>query len=57
MEVMFDMIAKHLTFSRILSAVHLVVSKTIAGCFIGKKLYNKTARRFPLGYCLAAEKK
>ena len=56
-EVIFDMIAKHLTFSRILSALHLVVSKMVSGCFIGRKLYKKTARRFPLGYCLTAEKK
>lgn len=57
LEVIFDIIAKHLKFSRLLSAVHLIVSKAVSRFFKEKKFYKKIARRFPLGYCLAAEKK
>lgn len=56
LEVVCDIIAKHLTFSIILSAVHLIVSKAVTGCFIGRMVFRKTARRFPLGYALVAEK-
>jgi SAM-dependent methyltransferase len=56
LEVVLDIIAKHLKFSRILSAVHLMMSKAVTRLFSGRKFINKTARRFPLGYCLVAEK-
>lgn len=56
LEVIFDIIAKHLKFSRILSAVHLVVSKAISRFFMGKTFYKKIVRKFPLGYCLVAKK-
>jgi SAM-dependent methyltransferase len=55
-EVILDIIAKHLSFSKILSALHLAVSKFLSRLLAGRKVYKKIARRFPLGYVLISEK-
>ena len=56
-EVLLDIIAKHLSFSNILSFIHLIFSKAIRRLISGRKFYRKLTRRFPLGYLLIAEKK
>jgi SAM-dependent methyltransferase len=55
-EVMLDIIAKHIGFSKILSHIHLFFSKAFINSIIGKKLSAKTSSKFPLGYCLVAQK-
>lgn len=55
-EVMMDIVAKHLAFSKALSAIHLSVARLFSRSWIGRKLTEKTCRHFPLGYCLVAEK-
>ncbi len=55
-EVMLDIIAKHIGFSKILSYLHLLFSKAFVSSIIGKKIFAKTSSKFPLGYCLVAQK-
>ncbi|MBI5142771.1 MAG: methyltransferase domain-containing protein [Nitrospirae bacterium] len=55
-EVLLDLIAKHLGFSRILSAIHLAIAKTTIGLRPFRKISAKTAAAFPLGYALVATK-
>jgi hypothetical protein len=55
-EVVFDIMAKHLAVSRILSAVHLFFARLLARSWPVKTLSARTARHFPLGYCLVAQK-
>jgi len=56
-EIILDIIAKHIVFSRILSAIHLFFSSVFINSSIGMKLSAKSSRKFPLGYCLIAQKK
>ena len=56
LEVLCDIIAKHVRFSMILSSVHLKASKALVRSFVGKFIFKKTAGQFPLGYCLVAKK-
>lgn len=55
-EVIINLIAKHLGFSRTLSYVTRVVGKTIMSLQICKSISLKTQRKFPLGYCVVAQK-
>ncbi len=55
-EVVLDIVAKHISFSRILSAVHLLLSNVFVKSFVGRKLSARTSRYFTPGYCLVARK-
>lgn len=55
-EVILDIVAKHLKFSKLLSAIHLTVSKCLSRLLRGRQFYRKITRKFPLGYCLIAQK-
>jgi len=55
-EVILDIIAKNLIFSKVLSNIHLFVSKLFIKSPLGKRISNSTLRKFPLGYCLVARK-
>lgn len=56
LEIILDIIAKHIDFSKILSAIHLSLSNLFINSWIGSKLSVKRPRRFPLGYCLVGQK-
>jgi SAM-dependent methyltransferase len=56
LEIIIDILAKLFSFSRIISFIHYHLSKIITKTFIAKKIFNMTAQRYPLGYCLVAEK-
>ena len=57
MEVIADITAKHLAFSRLASSAHLLLSKAIIKSPIGRGIAaTKTSQRFPLGYSLVAQK-
>jgi hypothetical protein len=55
-EIIFDIIAKQISFSKILSSMHLFLSNIFINSYFGKKISKKTYRHFPLGYCLIAQK-
>ena len=55
-EIILDIVGKHLSFSKIASEMHLVLSKIFIESHIGKKLSHRTSKNFPLGYCLIAQK-
>ncbi len=56
LEVILDIIAKQIVGSPILSSLHFKLSKSLVRSQIGSKLSDKTSKKFPLGYCLVAEK-
>lgn len=56
LEVFFDIIAKHISFSSFLSRINNLFGKLIINSFIGRKIYKITASKYPLGYCLVAQK-
>ena len=56
LEVLFDFIAKHVSFSVILSKLNYFLGKTMINSFLGKKIYSLTSSKYPLGYCLVAQK-
>lgn len=55
-EVLVTLIAKHLGFSRILSAINLGIGKLITSLSPVKRISELTKRKFPLGYCIVAQK-
>lgn len=55
-EVIMNIIAKHLSFSKIIAFSHLFVAKTIVNIPLSKYISRRTARKFPLGYGVVAEK-
>jgi len=55
-EVLIDFIAKHIRFSRILSAIHLLLGKAFVRSPINRMITAVTSQYFPLGYCLIAQK-
>ncbi len=55
-EVIGDVIAKNITFSRILSACHFFLCDVFIRSSIGQKISRATAQKFPLFYCVVAEK-
>jgi len=55
-EIIFDIIAKQISFSKILSLVHLFLSNIFINSYFGKRLSKKTCHHFPLGYYLIAQK-
>ncbi len=55
-EVMLDLIAKHIDFSKTLSTIFYFLSNIFMSSFIGKILSKKTSQKFPLGYYLIAQK-
>lgn len=56
LEVRFDITARLLGGSRVLSALHLALAGGITRSWIGRKARSATARKFPLGYALVAQK-
>ena len=56
LEIIIDILAKLFSFSKIISLMHYNFSKIITRTIIGKKIFNLTSGRYPLGYCLVAEK-
>lgn len=56
LEVILDIIAKQLVGSSFLSALHFRYSKALIQSRMGRRLSDKTSHKFPLGYCLVAEK-
>lgn len=55
-EIILDIVAKEIAFSKILSEIHLFLSKLCINFNVAMKLSNKTSRKFPLGYYLIAQK-
>jgi len=51
-DVVIDLVAKHLAFSRVFAALGTGLARVLAFPFRG--LARRTERRFPLGYCLVA---
>jgi SAM-dependent methyltransferase len=55
-EVILDIVAKNIAFSRALSHAHLMVSTRLISLSFVRRVSSKTSRLFPLGYCLVARK-
>jgi len=55
-EILVDFIAKHISFSSILSQMNYSIGKIISNSFIGKKIFSSTSTKYPLGYCLVVQK-
>ena len=55
-EVVFDVLAKHLEFSPMLSAIHLAIAKAFVRSRLGRRLSQSGRGAFPLGYTLVARK-
>ncbi len=55
-EVLSDLLAKHLTFSRLLSGCFYFICLFLLKLPFIRWWSRKTQRRFPLGYCLVAQK-
>jgi len=55
-EVFLDFIAKHLEWSVVFSKFHYWFSKVFLRSPIGRSWSKKTKHKYPLGYCLVAEK-
>ena len=56
LEIILDIIAKQIAGSSALSSVHFKLSKALIRSKIGSRISDKTSKKFPLGYCLVAEK-
>lgn len=56
LEIIIDITAKLFSFSRTISFFHYYFSRIIIKTFLAKKIFNITAQRYPLGYCLVATK-
>lgn len=56
LEIFFDFTAKHLSKFKVLSFLFYIFGKLFIRSFIGKKIYKITSSKYPLGYCLVAEK-
>ncbi|WP_233501761.1 methyltransferase domain-containing protein [Acaryochloris thomasi] len=56
LEVILDIMAKQLVGSSILSSLHFRLSKALIKSHMGRRRSDKTSHKFPLGYCLVAEK-
>jgi len=57
LEVILNIIAKLVKFSVIISKLHLSISKILVKSYIGRWMFKKTSAKYPLGYCLVAQKK
>jgi len=55
-EIMIDFIAKHISFSSFLSNLNFYLGRFVSRSFLGKKIYSLTSTKYPLGYCLVAQK-
>jgi hypothetical protein len=55
-EVIGDIIAKNITFSKILSTCHFFLCNVFVQSNIGQKISRATAQKFPLFYCVVAQK-
>jgi SAM-dependent methyltransferase len=55
-EIILDIVAKKLAFSKTASKLHLFFSKLFIHSAFGKKVSSRTSQDFPLGYCLVAQK-
>jgi SAM-dependent methyltransferase len=56
LEIIIDILAKLYSFSKIISLIHYHLSRIITRTILAKKIFRITAHRYPLGYCLVAEK-
>ncbi len=56
LEIIFDIIAKHISKFKIISKIHFILASVIINSFIGKKIFRLTASKYPLGYCMVVEK-
>jgi SAM-dependent methyltransferase len=56
LEIFFDFMAKHFSFSKVLSKINYWTGKFLINSFLGKKIYSLTSSKYPLGYCLIAQK-
>ncbi len=57
LETLLDLLGKGLAFSGLTSTIHLLVSNLLVNSVLGHKVLQRTANRYPLGYCLVARKK
>jgi hypothetical protein len=62
-EIIFDIVAKNIsafvknrTISKILSACHFFAGSAFVQSSIGRKISRATAQKFPLFYCVVAQK-
>lgn len=55
-EVIMDIIAKNIAQFRMLSRLYLFFCRVTLKSYIGKKISESTCNKFPLGYCLIAQK-
>lgn len=55
-EVLADFVAKNLGFSPLLQIIHNYIWKNLLRISFIKKLSKKTGDKFPLGYCVVAER-
>ena len=56
LEIIMDFIAKHLSFSKVLSKLHYLMGSTLLNTKISKKIYSLTSKKYPLGYCMVLQK-
>lgn len=56
LEVFFDFLSKHFSKSVLLSKFNYIFATLLIKSFIGKKIFKLTSSKYPLGYCLVAEK-
>jgi SAM-dependent methyltransferase len=55
-EILIDFLAKHISWSKLLSKINYSLGSWISGSRLGRMIYEKTSSKFPLGYILIAEK-
>jgi hypothetical protein len=55
-EVLINLIAKHLSFSKALTAINLGFGKLLTSLAPVKRISERTKHKFPLGYCIVAQK-
>lgn len=56
LEIFFDFTAKHLSRFKVLTYLYCIFAKLVMNSILGKKIYKLTSAKYPLGYCLVAEK-
>lgn len=56
LEVLLDISAKLISKSKVTSSIFYLFSRLIYKSLIGRKIFKLTSSKYPLGYCLVAEK-
>ncbi|QQS34653.1 MAG: class I SAM-dependent methyltransferase [Ignavibacteriales bacterium] len=56
LEILLDITAKHFSRIKIFSKIHYIFANLIINSFLGKKIFQLTALKYPLGYCMVIEK-